>query len=100
MRVDHLGLTYCTVNNQEPLGNPQGLPLKETQMPKLEWNKDVRVLYTGRNGNGFSCGVSIIDFDGKICIAPINSKGLTARCDIDIPKDKIQELIDVLESVK
>lgn len=57
--------------------------------------------YLGRNGTGKCTGVNILpSLDEKnFWIAPINSKGSVARCEILIPMDTIPEVINTLNKM-
>lgn len=44
-------------------------------------------LYLGRNSVGKCCGLVLRSTSKVATLAPINSKGLMARCYIDVPTD-------------
>ena len=44
--------------------------------------------YTGRNGVGKCCGLSLTKVSDRTWVRPINSKGTVGRCHIDIPADR------------
>jgi hypothetical protein len=56
--------------------------------------------YIGRNGVGFCCGLTCYEIGDKVVISPINSKGYSANCTIDIPKDQIKNVIKMLKKNK
>lgn len=54
--------------------------------------------FTGRNGYFNMKAVEMMDSSTDcIMISPITSKGNSARCDIEIPKENLQEFIDNLK---
>lgn len=54
----------------------------------------------GKNGYMITTGVEIFESTDVIEVSPINSKGKVGICYIQIPKNKIQELIDALKQIK
>jgi hypothetical protein len=74
---------------------------------RIEWNMHDSVTFTGRNGTFFCTGV-YLELLGlgtpesvrRLTIMPVTSKGRAGRCDIDIPVDKLDELITALTSLK
>lgn len=60
-----------------------------------EHQKDM--VYLGRNGSGMMAGISLFGISNRVEIYPINSKGNRARCFMEIPKDKIPEVIKALQ---
>ena len=56
--------------------------------------------FVGRNGTGMCRGIEVLDLTDKnppkVMIAPINSKGKVANCNIDIPVEDIPALIAAL----
>lgn len=56
--------------------------------------------FEGRNGTFKCLGIAINDYETYITILPITSKGEIGRCMIDIERDKIDELIQVLNTIK
>lgn len=65
----------------------------------INFNRTVSFL--GRNGNFKSLGIEVIARLGMfelVSITPITSKHLTGRCEIEIPKENIPELIEALRS--
>lgn len=56
--------------------------------------------FEGRNGYFKCLGIGIDSFqDDRIAIYPITSKNLPGRCEIQVEKDKIPELIKQLQKV-
>jgi hypothetical protein len=74
---------------------------------RIEWPAHDSVTFTGRNGT-FLCAGVYLEILGlgtpesvrRLMIMPITSKGRGGRCDIDIPVDKLDELIAALTSLK
>jgi hypothetical protein len=64
--------------------------------------KERRTSYLGRNGPGHCIGLDLyfLTYDDKLLITPINSKNKQARCDISIPGDDLQDMIDKLQELK
>jgi hypothetical protein len=58
------------------------------------------VTFTGRNGTMKCAGVELMEFDDRVQISPITSKGDVGRCDIDIPKENVPALIEALAPKK
>jgi len=58
---------------------------------------DRECCYLGRNGEGICVGVDIMEMShGTVMLSPINSKDLTARCHIEVPKEDLVALGKVL----
>ena len=56
---------------------------------------------TGRNGYFKQSGIDLlVTSNDSIMLSPITSKGTIGRCDMEIPKESIDELIKVLQSLK
>lgn len=71
----------------------------------VRWDKDISMTFTGRSGNGYCCGISIYRHRfgpvNKIMISPITSRDHVAKgCDIDIPFDKLDEVIEALQKYR
>lgn len=69
-------------------------------MPRINFiNPDITTTYIGRNGTGKCIGLDITERikakgDGVgVTIAPINSKGKVANCNIDIPIQDIEAFV-------
>jgi hypothetical protein len=58
--------------------------------------------FTGRNGYFKQSGIDFLPIPQRnsIMIAPLTSKGEIGRCDMEIPKESIDELIKVLQFLK
>lgn len=63
--------------------------------------------FKGRNGTYTCKGIDIYDADptrrgsySRIVLQPITSRDEIGSCFIDFPKNKIQELIEILENLK
>ena len=63
-----------------------------------EYN-DEPFTYLGRNGYGKMVGIYMFTLGVAISIYPINSKQNEARCNMQIPKDKIPEVIKALQDL-
>lgn len=61
---------------------------------KIEFEKHVH--FDGRNGYFQQGGVEVYRSGGIIYIHPLTSKGVPARCEIQIPVDNVEGFIDVL----
>jgi len=74
---------------------------KQTAMIKtIEFDRVTK--FTGRNGYFNAKGLEIMTYEGSnnIMITPLTAKGgQAARCDIEIPKENIRELIYELEDM-
>ena len=70
---------------------------------KVEWDSTTRFL--GRNGGGKSSGVYVELIPGSISrnkidtvrFIPLTSRGDLARCEAEVPREKIGELIELLK---
>jgi hypothetical protein len=69
-------------------------------MESVRWTRQTN--FTGRNGYFLCTGVEILplEHDNKVMLTPYNSRGETARCDITVPLEALDELIDKLQAVK
>ncbi len=71
-----------------------------TNRIKFNYNRT----FLGRNGGFHQSGLEITNIDTatypSILLEPITSKNKTGRCFMEIPKENIQELIDILEKIK
>lgn len=58
--------------------------------------------FLGRNGAFVASGMEILNLNMQnvVEINPLTSRGITARCFIQIPKDNIDELIEALQEFK
>lgn len=56
--------------------------------------------YQGRNGMGKQEGLSLSVTRNAVELGPINSKGLIANCFVQVPFDKIDEVIEGIKKVK
>ncbi len=66
----------------------------------IEFNRVLNYSTIGRNGVSKSKGLSIYENAGLIEFIPINSKGNETRCQIEIPKENIDDLIEILKTLK
>ena len=72
---------------------------------KVEWDSTTRFL--GRNGGGKSSGVYVELIPGSISMnkidtvrfIPLTSRGDLARCEAEVPREKIGELIELLKAL-
>lgn len=55
--------------------------------------------FLGRNGYYQSRGIEMFG-ESILYISPITSRGHRGRCEIQIPRENIQELIDILNKYK
>lgn len=56
--------------------------------------------YRGRNGYGNCCGLEGFSRGESIRIMPVNSKGTSASCHIEIPASHIDDAIAMLQALK
>lgn len=56
-----------------------------------KFSKEVQ--YTGRNGTGRQKGIDVELFKSVVFVRPVNSKGDTANCEIQVPVEDLDELI-------
>ena len=61
-------------------------------------NKDIYA--KGRNGRMKCVGIDLFDNLGVLEISPINSRGIIGNCFIQLPMDKLDELIQALQKFK
>lgn len=68
-------------------------------MANIKFSREMN--FTGRNGYFKASGIDLLplDYDKKIIITPLTSKGRLASCDITIPKEDIPELINQLKKL-
>jgi len=76
----------------------------EIQFAKPYANGEVsrQCTYIGRNGNGKQNGIEVhlsVDEGQRVVLHPINSKGPSDSCRLEIPKEDIPKLIDALLAV-
>jgi len=55
--------------------------------------------FNGRNGTGKCSGIEImsLDYENKILLSPITSKGATANCYISLPVEELNNFIKELQ---
>jgi hypothetical protein len=75
---------------------PEQISWKE----KVDFDSPVRPSYRGRNGFGNCCGLEGFSRGEAIRIMPVNSKGTSASCHIEIPASHIEEAIAMLQVLK
>ena len=57
--------------------------------------------FQGRNGYFRCSGFKIVHFADKIIdIYPLTSKGVVGNCQLDIPVEEIDNLIEILKQIK
>jgi hypothetical protein len=70
----------------------------QNQEIDINWpDQQKEMVYLGRNGSGIMAGISIFGVSNRVSIHPINSKGNLARCFIEIPKDRVPDIIKALQ---
>lgn len=72
------------------------------QKPYANGNISRQCTYLGRNGNGKQNGIEVhlsVDEGQRVVLHPINSKGPSDSCRLEIPKEDIPKLIDALLAV-
>ncbi len=75
----------------------------KTEGVEIKWGNATRFL--GRNGPGKSCGVYVEFIPRSISInkidtvrfTPLTSRGDPARCGVEVPGEKIGELVELLK---
>jgi hypothetical protein len=55
------------------------------------------MFYRGRNGYGIQKGIEVYTAKDRVEINPVNTKGWTHSCKIDIPMESIPDLINALK---
>lgn len=61
---------------------------------QVKFNRNVN--FIGRNG-AFKCiGLEIANIQGVIVIEPITSKGQVGRCQIEIPQESVNEVVNAI----
>lgn len=55
--------------------------------------------YRGRNRHGTARGIDLTAYADKVRLSPINSRGSTDACHIDVPRSMIGALIEALQDV-
>ena len=81
------------------------MPHTKSEAFKVEWDSPTRFL--GRNGEGKSSGVYVELIPGSISMnridtvrfIPLTSRGDLARCEAEVPRQKIGELIELLKAL-
>ena len=81
------------------------MPHTKCEAFKVEWDCTTRFL--GRNGVGKSSGVYVELIPGSISMnkidtvrfIPLTSLGDLARCEAEVPKEKIGQLIELLKAL-
>lgn len=66
----------------------------------VRWPVDDRIVYHGRNGTGKCTGLRLTPTDTYVTLNPFNSRNQIANCAIDVPLDRIQELVEALTAVQ
>lgn len=69
-------------------------------MVDIKFNTILRDGFLGRNGFCQISGVRIVSYKDIVTIIPVTSKKHEGASYINIPKNKIQEIIDELERLK
>ena len=69
---------------------------------QINWKNKRLTKFTGRNGYYNCSGMNFFPMSNGDCImiAPVTSKGSTGRCDIEIPIESIDEVINALKQLK
>lgn len=73
-------------------------------MTTIQYDPSNKLSYVGRNGVGKQVGIEILAC-GEPChsqvvvLSPINSKNMVANCSIDLPVDKIPDVIQELKRI-
>lgn len=63
----------------------------------VKWNRKDNLNYEGRNRIGSCQGLEIFEGGDRITLFPLNSRGRTEACWIDLPKEAIPEVINILQ---
>lgn len=66
---------------------------------RISYDKDV--IFLGRNGEFRCAGLEVKQYGGIVVqFEPVTSKGEVGRCVIEMPVDKLDELIGVLSEIR
>jgi exosome complex RNA-binding protein Rrp4 len=69
-------------------------------MNQIIFREKKKALSLGRNGYVWTDGLDLDKMSTMILITPINSRGHLSSCNIQIPIEHIQDLINELEKFK
>jgi len=67
---------------------------------KITFDKSHELTYMGRNGMGKMVGIEVMTGEKNVYLTPINSRGYSANCELQIPYDSIDEIINALQQAK
>lgn len=65
---------------------------------QVKWDRPTEFL--GRNGYFMCSGVDLTTDEDKLFIAPLTGRGDVGRCTIEVPLNKLDELIASLEVLR
>ncbi len=54
----------------------------------------------GRNGPLIQTGLSIHRYNRSVLLRPVTSRDIDGRCEIEIPRDDLAEVIKILQDIK
>ena len=66
---------------------------------EVTWATHSTVVLHGRNGTGLCAGLQIAEAGAKVTLTPITSRNKLANCHIDVPVDRLAEVIDALRQM-
>lgn len=66
---------------------------------KMTWERTTN--FTGRNGYAKCKGLDLqtLDHNESLLLAPLTSRGVIGRCDIEIPLESLPELVAKLQAL-
>ena len=70
---------------------------------KVTYRRPLETGYHGRHGVGIACGLMVEESyrnNERLCLMPVNNKGLHRSCYIDIHKDDVPALIMALDEMR
>jgi hypothetical protein len=65
---------------------------------QVKWDKNTTFL--GRNGYFHCSGVDLTTDESKLYVAPLTGRGDVGRCTIEVPLEKLDELIASLQAMR
>lgn len=59
-----------------------------------------KVMYRGRNGMSKCEGLELLAMSDFVLLSPLNSRGTTSACFIEIPPERLGEFIEALQKMQ
>ena len=66
---------------------------------EITWPVDEGILFLGRNGAGKCSGLWITHVGDYITLRPLTSRNNLAKCSIDIPRNQLKRLAEILSGL-